>query len=268
MMQTLIWAVGSMLVLLLIISILPLGFSIKGKVLIVLAGFVLALAGHGAMTTFSLWLTGFMLVGLVFFTAYMMDSRMGAFLYKEKLSLADDKIDENESSNQDVRLRNNNLLLDTAKTEVGLPSIENLPVNSNTKSVPKRSDVTQEKENRTKIMDDEISFLMDRNVETEKIEDHVDSEYEIGYLSDIESLLVDEFVEKAENSEAGWLKKTEEFSITNLEETLSDQNGVEEELHLDELFFDHDLAAKEAAVGKDLDEKKSQPKLDSKVILK
>jgi hypothetical protein len=265
-MQTLIWAFGSMLVLLLIMSFLPLGYSIKGKVAIVLSGFGLSLIGLGAVTTFSLWLTGLMLVVLVFFIAYMMDSKMGATLYKEKLSFAEDLIDENDIPNQDAQLLNNNLL-DIAKIEVELPSIENLPINSNSKSEPELFDALQEKEHLTESMDDEISFLMDRNVDTPTIEDNVDSEYEIGYLSEIESLLVDEPEEKSEKTESGWLEELAEVSINTLEETLYDQDGGEENRQLDELSFEVDLAAKKAAVGKDLDEK-SQPKLEPTVMLK
>jgi hypothetical protein len=266
-MQTLIWAFVSMLVLLLTISILPLGFSNKGKVLIVLVSFVLALAGIGAMTTFSIWLTGLMLVVLVFFTAYMMDSKIGAFLYKEKLSFAEDLIDENDIPNQAAQLLKNNYLPDIAKTEVELPSIENLPIKSNSKSIPELFDATQEKEHSMENMDDEISFLIDRNSDTPTIGEYVDSDNEIGYLSEIESLLEDELEEKPKNTESGRLEELAEVSINTLEETLNDQDGGEVDRQLDELSFEVDLAAKEVAVGIDLDEK-SPSKLEPTVMRK
>jgi hypothetical protein len=145
--------------LLLILYFLPLGLSIKGKALIVLAGLVLALAGLGALTTFSLLLTGLMLVVLVFFTAYMMDSKIGALLYIENFS--EDLDPEIEMPDKDAQLLKTNQLPDIGRTDVVLPSIENMSTDSNSKTVLELANYTQEKGPFADLLDEDILVLMD-----------------------------------------------------------------------------------------------------------
>lgn len=123
-MQIIIWAFCSMLVLMLIISFLPLGFTFKGKLLISIIGFVLALGGLAAVTTFPMWQTAMMIAVLIFFSAYFMDRRVGFVLYRDSLLQEDELEDELElpiSHNQLLVAKENNLLYSVGK-EIALPS--------------------------------------------------------------------------------------------------------------------------------------------------
>ncbi|WHX99492.1 hypothetical protein [Neobacillus sp. DY30] len=85
-MQSIIWAFGSMVVLLGIISFLPIGLTIKGKVIVGIAGFVLSIGGLAATSTIPLWSTFLLLLVITFFTAYLIDSRMRKVIYYERIS--------------------------------------------------------------------------------------------------------------------------------------------------------------------------------------
>lgn len=96
-MQSIIWAFGSMIVLIGIISFLPIGLTIKGKMVVGIAGFVFSIGGLSATSTFPLWFTFLMLLVITFFTAYIMDSRMRKVIFIEKIS-------PEEESFQDIEL--------------------------------------------------------------------------------------------------------------------------------------------------------------------
>ncbi|MFJ7727115.1 hypothetical protein ACIQXV_13215 [Neobacillus sp. NPDC097160] len=82
-MQTIVWAISSMAGLMLIISFLPLGYTLKGKFFIVFVSFILSLGGLAAASTFPMWQTAIILFGLIFFTSYFMNNRMGNLIIKE-----------------------------------------------------------------------------------------------------------------------------------------------------------------------------------------
>src|SRR4051794_4734269 len=99
-MQTIIWAIGSMVVLLLIISFLPLGYTFKGKFFVVVASFILSLGGLAAVSTFPLWQTALLLLALIFFVAYFMNNRMGTLLFRENpvfAEVVDDEFENHET---------------------------------------------------------------------------------------------------------------------------------------------------------------------------
>lgn len=85
-MQSIIWAFGSMVVLIGIMSFLPIGLTIKGKVIVGIAGLVLSLGGLAATSTIPLWSTFLILFVITFFTAYLIDSRMRKVIYYQRIS--------------------------------------------------------------------------------------------------------------------------------------------------------------------------------------
>jgi hypothetical protein len=105
-MQTVFYAFGSMIVLMLIISFLRLGLTLKGKFIIVFTSFVLALGGAATIASFPLWQTSLMLIVLIFFAAYFMDSRLGPVFYKENLSfeIGLEKDEVSEVMDEDISL--------------------------------------------------------------------------------------------------------------------------------------------------------------------
>jgi hypothetical protein len=259
-MQMLIWAFGSMLVIMIIFSFLPLGFTIKGRLIIGLTGFVLALGGLAAATAFPLWETSLMLVVLIFFTAYIMQSRMGAFLYKENPLFTEEFNDEDVvpvhgGYNEVVK---NDMLLEIAETEILATSFVNLEVKSkiNNNPISENTKVEQEENNLTEIVDEDISFLLDRNVATEVEENSEDIESKSNYLSDIESMLAEnELEEKIKDSDDDWL---DELSPINKAATLSDKENEQEEKLLDDSLSNIYTATREVAAGKAVDGVESQ----------
>jgi hypothetical protein len=150
-MLPIIWTSGSVLVLILIISFLPLGFTLKGKFFIVLASFVLALGGLAAVSSFPLWETALMLIALIFFTAYFMDNRIGALLFKEIPSFENEQTNEIEipvdQSKIDIKKNNNSLEL----TELELVEPAAIKLKDNYQPLVQK--VTEE------VFDEDISFL-------------------------------------------------------------------------------------------------------------
>jgi hypothetical protein len=244
-MQTIIWALGSMLVLMLIITFLPLGYTIKGKLLITLVGFVLALGGLAIATIFPIWQTVLMLVALIFFVAYLMDSRIRSFLYKESLSFADVITKEELVSN------------DRTKQEKGVMEIIDSPLlnmESDKKIisslVPDHINLLQNNEN----PDEDIAFLFDRKIDLEVAEKV--SEY--NYLIEIEALLVDEIDDKTEGL-TNELSKGNKLNLPskNVSIETSSEKEIEEESVFEFLFTN-----KEVASGLVLDEAESEVKLE------
>jgi hypothetical protein len=80
-MDTIIWAMGAMLVLMVILYFLKLGLSLIGKMIIVSASLILGLGGTLAANTFPLWLSLTILLVLTFLIAFFMDSRIGHLFY-------------------------------------------------------------------------------------------------------------------------------------------------------------------------------------------
>jgi hypothetical protein len=105
-MQSIIWAFGSLVVLLGIISFLPIGLTLKGKIVVGITGFILSIGGLAANSTFPLWTTFLLLLVITFFSAYIIDSRMRKILYTEKISPEKEifhDIDVSLLSNKNVR---------------------------------------------------------------------------------------------------------------------------------------------------------------------
>ncbi|MGJ7920540.1 hypothetical protein [Neobacillus sp. LXY-4] len=80
-MENLIFTGISLLILLPIIYFLPIGFTVKGKVFIVVASFLLSLVGLGASLVFPIWQTGLILLLLVTASAYLLMKTGKQWLY-------------------------------------------------------------------------------------------------------------------------------------------------------------------------------------------
>lgn len=88
-MNTFIFAFGSLILFIPIIYILPLGFTKKGKHLIVSTSIAIACLGLLANMTFEWWQSILLLVLLVIGSVYFLHSRLGAVIYEnEELGLS------------------------------------------------------------------------------------------------------------------------------------------------------------------------------------
>jgi hypothetical protein len=242
-MQTIIWAFGSSLVLMLIISFLPLGFTLKGKLFVVLAGFVLALGGLAATTSFPIGAIVLMLLVLAFFVAYMIDSRMGSLVYAEQ-DKAGEVVYEDTEQPLGTKQSENHELEDMEF------QLEKSEVSFNFVATP-----SSKEEKNDFDLDEDIAFLQERETKVEFEPVIVDPQVEVSYLSDIESMLLEESVKSLE-TEKDWLDKV---TVTKEKVEVENNQLVESEL---ELLF----GLNEAAAGHDenLPVSKSMPVVDIK----
>ncbi|MGJ7912308.1 hypothetical protein [Neobacillus sp. LXY-1] len=175
------WVLGTTCIFLLAILLIPLGFTLKGKLIIVFTSLVLALSGMVAAARFSLWLTALMLFALVFFASYFIHQRFGSLLFPE-ISFESDLYEVNaldELNYQNVNGKEDN------------SELQQLFSSSNTrKTIDNSLQMTVSDQNiepELVMNEEDIVFLQDRDLPVE-IPNEI-NHVELNYLSDIESLL-------------------------------------------------------------------------------
>ncbi|WP_462412389.1 hypothetical protein [Neobacillus sp. Marseille-QA0830] len=252
-MQSIIWAIGSMAVLMLIVSFLPLGYSQKGKVLVVFVSFLLSLIGVAAVSSFSIWLTALMMLALSFFSAYFINNRFETMLIKEPSfyeNELDDEFTEQEENYSKVN-RSSQPLLAESDQDISSPESSSIPnLEEELVLAQNVSTAVNEPEelelNDVPMLDDDISFLLNRSTEAPVQKKEEETNLETGYLSDIESLLeIESELEKDVLPQESAAVRKDSMEVKELD-TESDE--LEE---LDDLLLDFSLAQKQVAVGKD-----------------
>jgi hypothetical protein len=258
-MQELYWALGSTIILMLISFFLPLGFTHKGKFFIIIAAFVLSLGGIAAVSTFPLWQISLLLVVLVFFTSYILEGRMGAFLYKEKhliTNVANEEAEEElayEYEFENIKIEN--------LIEIGEVKIPNHLSTENDAELLNNNQLEQEQSNTNLdkghnsnylLEDNDISFLIETNRELE-LEENV-----LGYLTDIESMLNEETEIQKEISQPSWLEELDKLSHVTQDLTIPIQKEADDPTAASTKVL---IAIKEAAASKGKDENDLTEKL-------
>jgi hypothetical protein len=243
-----------------IISFLPLGFTISGKVFIVLVSFVLALGGLAAISSFPLWETVLLLVLLIFFTAYFMGKRGGTVIFKE-----------NPSFEERLPSQNTNTLLNSKIDMIKMKeSMELTELDLVEAPVINMADTSQPivKPTMEKLIEnkEDILFLLERNSVSEAFEQkQEESENEIGYLSDIESLLEEEISNRDEKLTGNWFEEMDDL-IPLDEEVESHVQHIPNEIEpFGDSSFDFLNASKEIAV--DIDSVQEETETKKKVTL-
>lgn len=193
-----------MFVLMVIISFLPLGFTKRGKFFIVLVSFVLALGGLAAISSFPLWETVILLVLLIFFTAYFMGKRGGTVIFKENPSFEERLPSQNTNPFLDSKIDMIKMKESMELTELDLVEAPVINMADTIQPIvkPAMEKLIENKE--------DILFLLERNSVSEAFEQkQEESENEIGYLSDIESLLEEEISNRNEKLTGNWFEEME-----------------------------------------------------------
>lgn len=253
-MLTVIWVFGSMLLILLIHFLLPLGYTKKGKIIVVILSGLLAMGGLAATSAFPLWQTFLVLLVLSFFAAYIVDSRLGKVMYLTKEQFIDEIDFEDSETSFNVSKQTEKPL------DIELMDLSELEITASS-STSKRDENTASADS----LEEDISFLQERDLEGNSgvlIEDEV---LEVGYLSDIESLLeassnekVDLQDDKLESlDEDNWLDELAELTVIKEEEKSSIIEPELDDFELDELF-----ALKEVAATTDKDDSKPKKVLE------
>ncbi|MEH7093893.1 hypothetical protein [Neobacillus vireti] len=234
-MQSFIWAIGSGLLLLLVLNFIPIGLTFKGKLSVALIGFVLALAGLAVDTSIPLWQTGLMILLLVLISAYIMDNRFGALLYISESDLLELQVEEdieyevfNQSSEKHLEME----LLDLEAE----PEPEVLPtLHLEENQIMPFSEESQNEVENKEIDNYDMLDLVD-TIELDEKDEYIVDEKETGegYLSDIESLLL----ETEPELEVLLTLHLEENQIIPFSEQSQNEVEIEnKEIDNDDLFF-------------------------------
>jgi hypothetical protein len=176
-----------------------------------------------------------------------MDNRLGKFLYSVELHPEEEiaetpklpfSQEQNNSDNLDfLDLTEIDSVPTFSKKEEKLDTEDNLS--------PIQHDIHLNKPFNSDDEDDEIPFLQEKNEDIQFIDESKDNgadELELGYLSEIESLLLEESEAVPESEEEDWLNELADLpSEDNLEESTGNENQLEE------LY----LASKEVAADKE-----------------
>jgi hypothetical protein len=191
-MDKLLWAFGSMLIVLLVVYLLPLGLTKKGKVIIVITSFILALGGIAATTSFSLLLSLLILVVLILFVTYLLDQRLGKMLYSKEETFGEREPEDVFLETQ-LQTAASLEMLQQRKNEASLEPL-NLLKDKNEKN--DSADVKKESETDIPFEtgDEDISFLLNRSISMENETSKKQEEQkhkDVDYLSEIEELLND-----------------------------------------------------------------------------
>jgi hypothetical protein len=247
-MQMLIWAFGSMLVLMLIFSFLPLGFTFKGKYLITFIGFLLALCGIAANTIFQLWQTALLLTALIFFVSYIMDSRIRSILYKEEHSVVNDLNDKDLGRKTHFEQVKNEDSLDFFKGEIlSSPLLKENDLKGLESLIPEYINVDLDNGNQS----EDISFLLKLKSKSDVYEQKEERKFEISNLSEIESLLDEEINSKNKTMNMDWREDIDVVSRVDEAEKSYDDIDTNELAPLADPVFDFLFATREAAAGQD-----------------
>jgi hypothetical protein len=234
-MQSFLWVLGSLVILVPIIYFLPLGLSLRGKgVVIVIAG-LLGIAGLSANAVFPLWETLLLLFILIVLVGYILDKRLNSLLYASANTVEmeesteylipnrdDDNVDRNYESKFQLlteeldlleTIHNNEELTDYTHEEI---------LDENTGSSPYSfDDITlidaEINSLGTEGFNSELTFTENfAQILEEKDEHKEEASTNIpqGYLSEVEEWLNQELLKKTEpDIEKSQQKETEKISI-------------------------------------------------------
>ena len=269
-MEGLIWAAVSLVLLVPVLFILPLGLKRKGKFILLAASFLIAIVGILAQHTLPLWQAGLIVVLLAFLTAYLLDQRVGKTLFvtaKNKREVAVAKVDSIVNSDRDVKeveqvefipeqavvetIEEQELEQDL-NVEEPVFEKENLPDKN-------KAETSSSKDNdEALLVEEDISFLLNRekfqenHIETSVDESSIPSQ-EMNYMEEIEKILeaesdIDTWMEskKSQQQETAVTIENEDF-ITEMESSnqldhqasKSESSTLhEDDVELEEIHFD------------------------------
>ncbi|MCQ6278272.1 ABC transporter permease [Bacillus sp. EB600] len=236
------WAFGSMLFVMLIVYFLPLGFSKKGKIILVFTSFLLALGGLAATASFSFLLTSLILIVLILFGTYLMDQRMGKWLYAIDDFLAKQE-DEDFFINSEMESAVSRENVYQSKGKQQLEPINILKVNDEKKS---QNEFKKNRESdflTVETGDEDISFLLNRSISMEKEHSDIIEEpmHEVDYLSEIEGLLVEDSDKSVDQSKTVQNQEViveideHEIPVISLEDKSSNETSTNPAQQFDDL---------------------------------
>jgi hypothetical protein len=247
-MQLIFWAFGAMLVSMLVLTFLPLGFTVKGKALITITGFILAIGGLATRSTVPLEVTFLLLVVLSLFAAYFMNSRLGTVINREEAILMDE-MDQQAMFSTNNQIGNSVELemIDLSEIEVAAhPNslLNRVETSYFEDSLPVKPSLTLAKNNIHEDSDEDISFLQSRD-ESLEVDEDIEPDLVVGdgYLSEIENMLLEDSNEVIDSEKDGWLDELEEIEPLEFNEKQENDIPQFDELELELLMAEKEVAA-------------------------
>ncbi|WP_449537132.1 hypothetical protein [Ferdinandcohnia sp. Marseille-Q9671] len=129
-MESIVFAIISLILVIPIVYLLPFGFTRKGKLLIVLSAFLVFIVGVIARTVLNVWQTGIVIILLITGISFLLDKRLGSNLFEKKLhnEKIEDRViqfeleDEIEEEIRTQALHKKRNILDTTQDEIATSS--------------------------------------------------------------------------------------------------------------------------------------------------
>lgn len=216
-----------MFVFFLIIAFLPLGLTIKGKFLLSFVCFLFALGGLASVVSFPLWQTVLMLGVLIILAAYFLVTRLGTLLLKQTPSFQKEWSKEiiNPFSNSKFVFEQGDTSLDLTDLSQSESSFED-NLTPPVLSIQPLDNEQEVEKIESYLLEEDISIFLEKESESEVVELR-EEEPEVGYLSEIESLIDEEIVEKEEKINRDWLEELDD--LLPLDEVAAEKADIEEE---------------------------------------
>lgn len=295
-MESLIFALVSLIFLVPILFTLHLGLKAKGKFIVIVVSFFVSIIGILAKNTFSLWQSGLMVVLLSFLAAYILDKRMGSSIYAhtrsdKKVEMVEYKAVSRSESEESYHIFPDSLpnLMEVNQTKMEMIEKEELKPEPYVEKIDYKHDDTLNKEKvDTNNMDfsidegieEDLSFLLNRDIRDEDAvptlpnNDSAQS-LKMDYMEEIERMLetehdMEEWVEGKQHHKTDVSTidpKDYEQSIIQVSKDESSSLS-EEEVELEELHFErgenhqNDLSSRngmESTIVSTWDEDEIQP---------
>lgn len=167
-MDSVLWLVGSLVLLVPIIYLLPLRFTKKGKMVTVFTAFFVALLGQMIVNVYNPTISILLLLTVLILATYIIHNRLGSTMYPISSNI---EIGEEEQDMEEyVELYKKpkvDLFVEEDFLETATPSVQELnSFSDNTVDLRKDQELSDDL-----IDEDEISFLWDREVELQFNED-------------------------------------------------------------------------------------------------
>lgn len=256
-MQSFLWAIGSLVILVPLIYFLPLGISLRGKWLVIIISFILGLTGLLAKGIFPLWKTILMLLLLLGIVVYFIDKKLGGLLFLPEGSSPgkDEDYDPQMEEIEDWEISEIQVEKFSTKEELKSLTEDNPEISKDDNfiepiSEPVLPTVAAYMENESEQLKDwneDISFIQNRNQLLEAKDDFIEemdlTPKENPYETEFEELLNRELVLQtidgvSENNQSDTDTETiSEYFNSLVEENKLDKEDLTE-TNLDNVFMD------------------------------
>jgi hypothetical protein len=193
-MESYLWAIGTMFFIVLILQFISFGLTKKGKFVVVFAAFFLSVIGLLAVPTFSLWKIFIILFVLISLTTHLLNTKFGSSLFVVNDSIGKKLVNE-EAPDLDYNKMMNveHFRLSRQETAVTIEPIEEKKMldaglfytQENTKV---KEEISEELSDE---MDEDISFLLHRNIDIKEELSLDEPVNEMDHIFDLENLILE-----------------------------------------------------------------------------